>query len=245
MTDLPWVICGQGRLGGRIAAILAATGNSPQPLRLVRGSGLQLPPLKLPVTIGTLILCLVPRDGQSPQADGQPQRASSGWAGLLDGLLAQVQRGELQIQQLVQVSSTAVYEDCVGWVSADTPTAGHSERALALIEAEQRVRQIAANSLVVRLTGLYGPGYERYQPQAMSHDKPRMGVDVRAAAAVIARLARQEGTGPRTALVTDGQIYHQGQLFAADPALPPLAALAKRERLLLPSHAASWPPTKP
>ena len=31
----------------------------------------------------------------------------------------------------------------------------------------------------------------------------------------------------------------QAERLAADPALPPLAELAKRERLLLPSHAAS------
>lgn len=241
-TVIERAICGQGRLGGRVAAILAAAGSPPLAMRLSREQGLLLPLAKPPLRIRSLILCLVPRPLQ-PLGDHGPQRASPAWAGLLDGLLAQVQRGEVVIDRLLHVSSTAVYEGySSGWLTAETPPSGDSPRALALAEAEQRVRQLAFNTLVVRLTGLYGPGYERYQPLAMSFDKARMGVDVRAAAALIAALLRRGIDGAATALVTDGQIYHQGQAYPTDPANPLLAALACQQRLLLPSHPVCWPP---
>lgn len=241
-TVIELAICGQGRLGGRVAAILTAAGRSPLALRLSREQGLLVPQAKPPLLIRRLILCLVPRPLQ-PLGDHGPQRASPAWAGLLDGLLGQVQRGEVVIERLLHVSSTAVYEGYSrGWLTAATPAAGDSPRALALTEAEERVRQLAHNTQVVRLTGLYGPGYERYQPLAMSFDKARMGVDVRAAAALIAALSCRDVAGAATALVSDGQIYYQGQAYPADPANPLLAALARQQRLLLPSHFACWPP---
>lgn len=248
-------ICGQGRLGGRIAALLSATGKVPLPLRLHPEHGLVLPVAQPPLHIRTLIICLVPRAavvGQAPAADdlaaenqasAKPQRASVAWAGLLDGVLAQVQRGELIIDQLLHVSSTAVYEGYQqGWVRATSPAKGDSPRALALAEAEQKVRGLSRNSLVVRLSGLYGPGYEGYQPLTFNDDKARMGVDLRAAAAMIYALLRKGITGAATALITDGNIYYQGQAYKADVANPLLAKLASKQRLLLASHPLSWPP---
>lgn len=237
-------ICGQGRLGGRIATLLTVAGISPMALRLDRERGLLLPAGVRQLALDCLLLCLVPRDGQATTGAG-PQRASLGWQGLLDGLVAQVARGEVTIGRVVHVSSTAAYDGYdQGWISADTPARGASARAAALIDAETKVRLLATDSLLVRLTGIYGPGYERYDPLAMSQEQARMGIDVRAAAAVIAKLVRSGGHGQHTALVTDGQIYHQGQAYPADPADPRLARLAQNQRLLLPSHAASWPPQR-
>ncbi len=228
------MICGQGRLGGRVSALLAAAGRPLRPVRLSAEDGL----LGLPATghdrggdIALLVLCLVPRH--------PPEQ--SGWLGLLDGLLGQCQRGELHIGRVVLVSSTAVYEcHSRGFVEAQTPVWPASARSAGLIDAEQKVAQLASDSCIVRLAGITGPGYERYDPVTMSGEQPRHAVDVRAAATLIAELALQPAAGPPVELVTDGQIYFQGQPFPANRDEPTLAVLAESHRLMLPSRTAIW-----
>lgn len=227
------VICGQGRLGSRVAALLAARQQPLKALRIDRERGLINPDGPVPADIDCLLLCLVPR-----HPDG-----GSGWTGLLQGLQAQVARGDLRLQRVLLVSSTAVYESYDhGWVTASSPVSAVSARSAGLIEAEQIVRMLTTASCVVRLAGITGPGYERYDPIAMSQHQARHAIDVRAAAQLIAELALQPTSAARTELITDGYVYFQQQRYPAEPTLPALAALATQQRLMqptLPAPAAS------
>lgn len=228
-------ICGQGRLGGRISTLLTALGHKLLPLRLDRLHGLISPHDEPIQNLRCLILCMVPRHSG-------PGRAALGWEGMLDGLAGQIRRKELQFDRVVHVSSTRVYDGYGhGWMSADTPALAASDGGRALIAAETQVRHLARDSVVVRLTGLYGPQYERYDPLAMSHEQVRHGVDVRAAAAVVARLVLNGGSGHRSALVTDGHVYYQGRQWLGDQHNGELQDLARQWRLLLPSHVGQWP----
>jgi len=222
------LICGQGRLGRRVAALLAEAGRPPQPVRLAANDGL----IGLPAEsrdIALLVLCLVPKH--------PPEQ--SGWLGLLDGLVAQSARGELRISRVVLVSSTAVYESHRnGFVTVDTPVTPASVRSAGLIDAEHKVAQLSADHAIVRLAGLTGPGYERYEPRTMSSELPRHAVDVRAAAAIIAELALRPSATPCITLVTDGLIYFRGQSYRARLEEPELTALAATHRLMLPSQIA-------
>lgn len=223
------VICGQGRLGGRVTALLAARQLPLIPLRLDRDAGLINPAGPVPADIDRLLICLVPR-----HPDG-----GSGWTGLLNGLQRQLERGELRLRQVLLVSSTAVYESYEhGWVTASSPVTAASARSAGLIEAEQTARALTADSCIVRLAGITGPGYERYDPVAMSQQQPRHAIDVRAAAALIAELALRPAQAARTELITDGYIYFRQQRYPAQPSLPELATLAQQHRLMRPSLSA-------
>ena len=225
MTD---VICGRGRLGQRIAAAMTAAGRKPLSLRIDPERGLCATTDDVPVAIDCLVICLVPR-----HPDG-----GSGWHGLLDGLCAQVRRGELTIKRALLVSSTAVYA-CYphGWVDATSPVTPESPRSAGLIVAELCTRSLAPETVLARLAGITGPGYERYDPVAMSMTQPRHAIDVRAAAAIISALALAPTPPPTTALITDGYIYWQGSALPATPEQPVLAALSREHRLMLPSHS--------
>lgn len=225
MTD---VICGRGRLGGRIAAQLAAMQRPLQTARIDRDRGL-LVTGALPAQLDLLVLCLVPVHPEG----------GSGWAGLLDGLCRQVEHGALRIGRVVHISSTAVYECYAqGWVDADSSVQAASARSAGLIAAEQQVRQLSADHCIIRLAGLIGPGYERFDPVTMSVSQPRHAVDVRAAAMLAAQLAVRPERAGRTELVTDGGIYFQQQRYPAERSQPVLAALAQQHRLMLPSTVA-------
>ncbi len=225
------VICGQGRLGRQVADLLTAAGRPLLPARLSATDGLTGLPTAT-TDIALLVLCLVPRH--------PPEQ--SGWLGLLDGLLAQCARGELHIGRVVLVSSTAVYE-ChrTGFVDAQTPVQPASARSEGLIDAERKTAQLSADHAIIRLAGITGPGYERYDPCSMSAEVPRHAVDVRAAAELIARLALQPTAAGQIALVTDGCVYVQGQPIPANRDEPALISLAAAHRLMLPSHIARLP----
>ena len=228
------VICGRGRLGSRAAAYCQRDGRPLLSLRIDRERGLVNPLGECPSELGCLLICLVPPH----PAEG------SGWSGLLDGLLAQVQRGELQLSRAVLVSSTAVYESHQhGWVDANSPVRPASARSAGLIEAEQRVRALSADHAILRLAGITGPGYERYDPIAMSTQQPRHAVDVRAAAELIHTVCTAAPSAARTELVTDGAIYYQQQSHSALLPSPVLQALAAEHRLMRPSLLARWPNT--
>ncbi|WP_144711834.1 NAD-dependent epimerase/dehydratase family protein [Curtobacterium pusillum] len=64
--------------------------------------------------------------------------------------------------RLVVVSSTAVYDvDDGSEVTEETPAAGGTPTAAVLIEAEALLRARAPGAVLVRLSGIYGPGRER------------------------------------------------------------------------------------
>jgi len=70
--------------------------------------------------------------------------------------------GEHQPQQLIMVSSTRVYaEKDGGWIDEDSPLSSSDERALAIIDAEQKFLQSGMHASVVRFGGVYGDPHGR------------------------------------------------------------------------------------
>ena len=68
--------------------------------------------------------------------------------------------------RLVVVSSTAVYDVADGSVvTEETPTHGGTPTAAVLVEAEALLRERAPGAVLVRLSGIYGPGRERLVTQ--------------------------------------------------------------------------------
>ncbi len=173
MPTLPLLIAGRGRLGQRIASHIAdgadalhARIDPARGLLAVANSALPVADQALPVAspdaplrIERLLICLVPR-----HPDG-----GSGWLGLLDGLVAQVAAGTLAIARVVHVSSSSVYEGYpAGWVGAHTPARPLTARTEGLVAAENAVRALAADSAVVRLTGMRkAPGSGKRRGQAL------------------------------------------------------------------------------
>ncbi|WP_420369340.1 NAD-dependent epimerase/dehydratase family protein [Curtobacterium sp. L1-20] len=86
--------------------------------------------------------------------------------------------------RLLVVSSTAVYDvDDGSEVTEDTPTRAATPTAGVLLEAEALLRDRAPGAVLVRLSGIYGPGRERLV------DQVRSGT---------ARLAAEAGRSPHT-----------------------------------------------
>ena len=220
------VMCGKGRLGLLIANALQRQGIAVEYARIHAGRGLVQDEQSLTGSIDTLLICMAPKR----------ESGESGWPGLLNGLLQQVKRGELVIGRVLFISSTAVYESTqAGFVNAQTPVKAASTRSQALLDAENVIPQLSANSSIFRLTGLIGPGYSTYDPLSYSHDKPRQAVDIRAVANDALHWFLQPAVGHHIEVLTDGLVYWQGK--ALDPARDreQIRSLAAKHRLLVPS----------
>ncbi|MDT8408737.1 MAG: SDR family oxidoreductase [Wenzhouxiangellaceae bacterium] len=73
----------------------------------------------------------------------------------LEGMQALLRH--VDARRLIMVSSTAVFGQCRGeWVSESSPTEPASFNGQILLEAEQLAR--AAGGIVIRFSGIYGPG---------------------------------------------------------------------------------------
>lgn len=67
----------------------------------------------------------------------------------------------IRTRRLIFVSSTAVYGHQDGsWVDEASPTIPTAFNGRILVEAESRALQLAAETVVVRFSGIYGPGRE-------------------------------------------------------------------------------------
>ncbi len=59
------------------------------------------------------------------------------------------------------VSSTSVYGQNQGeWVDEDSPTSPNNAASVKILSAEQRLRALNSNNIIVRFSGIYGPGRE-------------------------------------------------------------------------------------
>lgn len=154
------VIAGAGDLGARLAKLRADCGEDVLALRrrefpiaehvrnlrvdLVTGEGFS----SLPRRPDALVFCAAPE-----------QRTEAAYHALyVDGLRRLLDA--LEIPRLIFVSSTAVYaEDAGEWVDETTPPRAEQFNGRVLLEAE---RELAAHTggLVLRLSGIYGPGRE-------------------------------------------------------------------------------------
>jgi hypothetical protein len=220
------IICGKGRLGQLISSTLDAKSIAHEFARIDATQGLVQNSAHVCGTLDALILCFAPKHEED----------QSGWHGLLNGLLAQVQCKELSIQRLLFISSTSVYEAVErGFVDAGTPVTGASVRSQGLLDAENMIPQLSANSAIFRLTGLVGAGYNKYDPVTYSHGKPRQAVDTRAVAAKAGTWFAQQPTGHRIEVLTDGLVYWQGRKLDPVKDQAEIKKLSEQFRLLNPS----------
>lgn len=224
------IICGQGRLGARITARLAQRGAVLASARLDAVSGLRLADEDLghlQAVVNCLLVCMVPK---TIDVEHSP------WRTAYDGLIEQVQRGDVRIDRIVHVSSTAVYESIhAGWITSGTPCSAHSERALGLIEAEEKLSLISQNRVSVRLPGLTGAEYARYRPLELCREQTRHAVDVEAAASAIADIVLMRSVGESTELITDGLVYWQGRAYPVRGDNLLLESLSLQQKILRPS----------
>ena len=81
-----------------------------------------------------------------------------GTANVLDAL----ERDGVHPRRILFVSSTAVYGDAGGnWVDEQTPAAPASATGAVILEAEQLLHRRRPDAVVMRLSGIYGPGRTR------------------------------------------------------------------------------------
>jgi nucleoside-diphosphate-sugar epimerase len=108
---------------------------------------------KLPATIDYLFFIV---SADSRQADSYRQVYQIG----LNNLLAYYQQ-QTDKPQWFFVSSTSVYGQQSGeWVDEDSPTAPSQVTSQLIVEAEQRLWANNPKHVVVRFSGIYGPGRE-------------------------------------------------------------------------------------
>lgn len=175
-------------------------------------------------------------------ADGRTEAAyratyQDGTANLLDALA----RDGVVPRRIIFVSSTAVHgNDDGGWVSEDTPPAPSTATGAVLADTEKMLAERAPQSVLLRLSGIYGPGRTRLIDQVRSgkvsrgapHWTNRIHRDD--AAAAIVHLAGLDapapaylGTDAEPALLSDVQKFLAAEMgvqlpagAAPDPALP-------------------------
>jgi nucleoside-diphosphate-sugar epimerase len=70
---------------------------------------------------------------------------------------------------VIWVSSTSVYGNCNGgWVDEQSPTTAQSFSGKLLLEAEQQIAALSCATVIVRFSGIYGPGRTRMLDQIIA-----------------------------------------------------------------------------
>lgn len=240
MTTL---VAGCGYVGGRVAERLASRGEGVLGLvRTARALPAGVEPviatlpddaLALPSSIDRLVYAVAP-GGRTDEAYaiGYPR----GLASVLDAL----DRAGATLRRVVLVSSTAVYAQDDGSVVDERSDVTNEGTAARILEAERLLAsRLGERGVVLRLSGIYGPGRERMvraiaEGRVLPGDPTRIANRIHrddAAAAVVHLLAlaapapiyvgTDEGSGPLGALFA----------FVADAlgvALPPADPAADR-----------------
>ncbi|RUO79768.1 NAD(P)-dependent oxidoreductase [Idiomarina tyrosinivorans] len=123
------------------------------------------------------------------------------------------------IQRLLYISSTSVYQHQAGeWVDENTPTQPQKATAKRLLEAERLVASFAAETAILRCSGIYGPGrtyaLKRSQQTDLSvTDAWTNRIHSEDVAKVIVALLHRQQALPDTLLVTDNQPSRQANVY--------------------------------
>lgn len=157
------LIAGCGDLGTRIGLLLAEDGNAV--------SGLRRSAASLPAAIhavsadltDTASLRGLTREWDTViYAAAATERSEAGYRAIYVDGLQRLLDATGPVPRVLFVSSTAVYgQDDGGWVDEDSATRPQRFNGALLLEAEQRLRQHLPHAIVVRPSGLYGPGRSR------------------------------------------------------------------------------------
>ncbi len=172
------------------------------------------PTLALPRSIQRLVYALAP----DAREDAAYQRAYPlGLASVLDAL----DRAGASVSRAVLVSSTAVYPQDDGSVVDESSPVAAVGSAARILEAEALLHQrLGARGVVLRLSGIYGPGRDRIV-RAIAEGKPAPGDPARVsnrihrddAAAAIDHLLTLEAPEP-VYIGTDEASVPLGEVFA-------------------------------
>ncbi|MDN3483198.1 SDR family oxidoreductase [Arthrobacter sp. APC 3897] len=162
------LIAGCGDLGTEAGLRFAAAGfsvlgwrrspeNIPAPIEGraadLTGSGGELP--RIPADTDVVVIAVA-----AGRRSEEAYRAAyvDGTANVLDAL----ERDGVHPRRILFVSSTAVYGDAGGaWVEENTPAAPASATGAVILEAEQLLHSRRPDAVVLRLSGIYGPGRTR------------------------------------------------------------------------------------
>lgn len=84
-------------------------------------------------------------------------------------LVKAIERSEHKPKLVIWVSSTSVYGDNRGgWVDEQSPTAAKSFSGKLLLEAEELIATLPCTTVIVRFSGIYGPGRSRMLGQVLA-----------------------------------------------------------------------------
>jgi nucleoside-diphosphate-sugar epimerase len=167
------LIAGCGDLGTRLGLLLAQSGA--QVFGLRRGGALP-PPLialradltgagawpELPGALDAVVFCPAPSERSESAYRALYRDGLERLLGRLDGHLKPFAR-------IVLVSSSAVWGELAGaWVDELTPTQPQAFNGQVLLEAEHWLLAQAYDGVVVRLSGIYGPGRDALARRAQT-----------------------------------------------------------------------------
>ena len=223
-------IVGNGRIGSAVRALLTSNDWQVRSAELDPETGLSVAG-KVPDTpVEKLLICI------SPPRAGNNKREPWTWQAITAGLSSQARAKIVTIEQLYFVSSTRVYDGYKsGLVWAHSPTRPDSEKARALVAAEQSFKGCATKSTIIRPTGLYGRGYDRYQEIIQQPSaKLRHGVAAEQVATIISQLCSLPAAcQPTDVLLTDGKVYVDGIAVKLNLHVSQVQKLARTQRLLI------------
>lgn len=165
------LVAGCGKLGGSIASALldhAEVFGLRRDARKVPegvsgiGADLTRPETlagALPADLDVVIYCLTP---SSYDEDGYRNAYVTGLANLLEAL------GNRPLKRLIFVSSTSVYaQDDDGWVDENSETIPARFSGQQIIAGEQTALDSIHPATIVRFSGIYGPGRQRFLEEVL------------------------------------------------------------------------------
>lgn len=168
------LIAGCGYSGVRMATRLLADGhtvwglrrsppNEPSLIQWIQGDLTAPGPLALPGNLDAVILAAgLYRD--------TPEHYHALFIEGYGRLLRQLRTEQHPLRRIIMISTTSVFAEANGgWVDESSPTTPDRLPASSYLAAEERVFSSGWSSVVLRCSGIYGPGRTRLLRQAMEH----------------------------------------------------------------------------
>lgn len=244
-SSLDVVLCGQGRIGRHLSQKLNKNNISHQFARLEPQLGLKINSslqinfglkinsdlqVKPSLKIKTLVIVISNRERSNVKPTWY-------WHKIFSGFMQQLNNQEIEVKNILMVSSTRVYDGNEnGLIDAGTPAKPKSLQGKQLLFAENQLLQSSSNARILRASGLYGDEYSKYHPtMTTSIDKCRFGIDMYK---VVSRLyhwiiqAQNDSFVQGIELLTDGKVYYQGNQYDMAEDQHKVAELSNQHRVL-------------